>query len=756
MRKDLHPFWPLLVCALLALAATAFALSGMTGDGGGNAIGGVVAVAYRAGMVALLWWMAAAGLGLAILRFVMPPSLRAITNAAAGVGSPAEARTDIDQLALALGLGSAALLALDGAMGTLGLLMAGKGVAAWVLVIAGIGAGVLVLRDAPLTLGAREERPEGHVASLVGWLAIGCAVGVLAVAASVAPGWLWSSEFKGFDALSYHLELPKEWLAAGGRVAPVEGNVYSALPSFVESAFLHLMILRGQALDGAYACQWWSLFATLATALCIARVAAAAIGRGAALLAAVAFLATPWTAVIGSLAYNDMYPCLALAAGWLLAGAVPSAERRLDGRTAAGLALLAAAAFGAKPSAVLFTVLPLAIITWGVGLERGRWRNLRHLPLALGVTLVVLAPWLVRNQIAFGNPTFPFLSGVFGLGPWSAEQMRVFLDAHGSPDGLGAMLPQAWSQWIAYGIGAPPAPTEPWFPLWGLLPALGLAGIFVAMNPPGPKPRWWAWAAFLMIFNMLCGWLVLTHVKSRFLLPSAVPLALGVAFLATMVGARIGRLVPAGALALGMALPVFAFMREPVQSRPDGVEEVGAPALFVDRTDIRVGSHMVQLLPTLKEAEQQQLLAQADCVYWINTALPPDARVLAIGYATPFYVMRPITWSTVWDRGVFDRVVDEAPGTPAVWPERLRAMGFTHVLVDPTMLVVWNRSGWLNPALKDPMREGSWLRPFVEACPGRMQTGDGKFLLMLAPGSVGQGPNPGAQPPAVAPPAAGG
>jgi hypothetical protein len=276
------------------------------------------------------------------------------------------------------------------------------------------------------------------------------------------------------------------------------------------------------------------------------------------------------------------------------------------------------------------------------------------------------------------------------------------------------------------------------------------------MNPPGPKPRWWAWAAFLMIFNMLCGWLVLTHVKSRFLLPSAVPLALGVAFLATMVGARIGRMVPAGALALGMALPVFAFMREPVQSRPDGVEEVGAPALFVDRTDIRVGSHMVQLLPTLKEAEQQQLLAQADCVYWINTALPPDARVLAIGYATPFYLMRPITWSTVWDRGVFDRVVDEAPGTPAVWPERLRAMGFTHVLVDPTMLVVWNRSGWLNPALKDPMREGSWLRPFVEACPGRMQTGDGKFLLMLAPGSVGQGPNPGAQPPAVAPPAAGG
>ena len=144
MRKDLHPFWPLLACFLLALGASAFVLAGMTGDGSGNAIAGVASVAYRAGMLALLWWMAAAGFGLAILRFVMPPSLRTITSAAAGVESPAELRTGIDQLALALGLGSALLLVLDGALGTLGLLTAGKGLLSWAVIVAGIGAGVLV------------------------------------------------------------------------------------------------------------------------------------------------------------------------------------------------------------------------------------------------------------------------------------------------------------------------------------------------------------------------------------------------------------------------------------------------------------------------------------------------------------------------------------------------------------------------------------------------------------------------------------
>ena len=116
----------------------------------------------------------------------------------------------------------AVLLWLDHAFGALGLLTAGGSIATWVLTIAG---GALLLlamwgrsQDETDALSARDVRTEWWVASP--------AIAVLLAAACSAPGWLWGTEFGGFDALSYHLQLPKEWLAAG-HVAPLEHNVYS-------------------------------------------------------------------------------------------------------------------------------------------------------------------------------------------------------------------------------------------------------------------------------------------------------------------------------------------------------------------------------------------------------------------------------------------------------------------------------------------------------------------------------------------------
>jgi hypothetical protein len=111
----------------------------------------------------------------------------------------------------------------------------------------------------------------------------------------------------------------------------------------------------------------------------------------------------------------------------------------------------------------------------------------------------------------------------------------------------------------------------------------------------------------------------------------------------------------------------------------------------------------------------------------INYLLPADARLLAVGFSTPFYILRPLSWSTVWDRGAFDRVIDAAPGTPAAWGPRLRAEGFTHVVIDPVMLEVWMRSGWLNPA----MASGPMLDQFVQANTIFGRTIDGKLIVAL-------------------------
>ena len=717
---------------LLGLLLSAFVLSGMTGEANANMLAGVARVAYRDGALALCWWLGAWGLGIALTKLAIGPSVRAITSAAAGVAARDGAdRTTLDELAVALGLGSALMLVLDAALGSLGLLTAGGGLMSWLPIAVGVVVGVRVLRDAPVSRDgdeggngttATESTPAG-IAAIACAAAIGVATGLLAVAASVAPGWLWSSEFAGYDALSYHLVLPKTWFLAGGVIAPVDGNVYSALPSYVESAFLHLMLARLNPLDGAYACQWWSALATLATAFVVARLARATLGRGAGLVACVLFLATPWTMVVGTLAYNDMYPCLSLASGWLLLRRAAGGDRRLDFRAALALTLLAAAAFGAKPSSVLFTAIPLCVLLF----LHGGWRNFRFAPLVIAVGLALLAPWLVRNQLHYGNPCFPFLSKALGLGPWSQEQMDTFQAAHGNPAaGQLANLSSVWEQWLGYGFGAAPAPTEPWFPLWGLLPIVGVVGL---LRDPRDKANRWALEALLVIVTMLAGWYVATHLKSRFLLPTVVPLALGAAGLLGLLARRVNAQFSAWIAVAAMLFPYLAFTREPVR----GAAELRAPALLVDGMENRTGEALVTAMKDMLPSQRDEALRQADSAFLINYALPPESKFVGIGYSTPFYLVRPISWSTVWDRGEFDRVADEAPGTPGVWGARLRAQGFTHAVIDPVMLNVWARSGWLNPALAS----GTWVEPFVKANTLVAQTVDGKLIVSLTPPAGG-------------------
>jgi len=735
VRPILLPMHPLarsltrsLIPFLLGLVGSVLAFAGQTGEADQNLAFGVASVAWRDGLPAVCWWLGAWGFGIGLGKLATGPSVRAITLAAAGERGDGSDRTGLDELAVALGLGAAFLLAIDSALGTLGVARAAGGVLAWLVIAIGVVVGARILRDAPVRLGAGGGGSESAggspwIDSLRGAV-LGVATGLLMVAASVAPGWLWSSEFAGFDALSYHLPLPKEWFLAGGVVRPVEGNIYSALPSFVESAFLHLMILRANPIDGALACQWWSMLATLASAFVTARLARRAIGDRAGFIAAVLFLATPWTTVVGTLAYNDMFPVLALASAWLLVGPTDDDARPVDARLAAALALLAAAAFGAKPSSLFFTALPMCAAVWAAGGRTGGARNFRVAPVALAVGLAVLSPWLVRNQLHYGSPTFPFLSGVFGLGPWSAEQLGIFLNAHSSPGSLWSKLPLIWQQWIGYGFGAAPVPNEPWFPLWGVLPIAGIVGLVVAVRPPaGAANRRWRWVGGAMLLVMVAGWLLGTHAKSRFLLPSAVPLTLGATALLVVVSRRAGLNLATGVACGMLLLPVAAFLREPVS----GTSERRAPALLVNGVSQVTGAALAEALPALPQEEQAKFVQQAQSSFILNYTLPKDARLVGIGFSTPFYILRPIAWTTVWDRGEFDRVVDEAPGTPAAWGVRLRMRGFTHAVVSPVMLTVWARSGWLNPALANDR----WLRPFLESNRLFARTADGILVVEL-------------------------
>ena len=352
-----------------------------------------VGVLLNSTPLALAWLAAALGLGWPLVRLLVPESGDRI---------------------LQLGLGVAALLVLDAALGASGIL---SGPGAWTLTLIGIALALEQLR--------REgSAPLGH---LMPWPAFP-ALAVLLFAACSAPGWLWASEFGGYDAMSYHLQLPKEWLALG-RIEPVRHNVYSFLPGYMEAGYLHLMLLPGDALDALYACQLLHAFLGVGAAIAAGRVAASIAGPAAGATATCLVLGTPWVVVVGSLAYNEMVTAFMLAVG-LLVGRSGTASRR----TGAAFGLLAAAACGAKLTAIGFVALPLAIVML-MGAPPRRWTTL--VSAAGVVALIGLLPWLGRNALHAGNPLFPFANGWFGDAHWTPRQTEIFTQGHRFQGGPG-------------------------------------------------------------------------------------------------------------------------------------------------------------------------------------------------------------------------------------------------------------------------------------------------------------------------------
>ncbi len=621
---------------------------------------------------ALLWIVSALGWGWIAQRLLLPE-----TNEA---------------LALQAGLGTAVLLVLDSALGTLGALQWGGGAGAWVLLAGGLVAAAK--GSLPFFRGGkRGDSPSLPLPPIATWAAAP-AVAVLLLAACSAPGWLWASEFGGYDAMSYHLELPKEWLDRG-RISCLDHNVYSFLPGHLEAAYYHLAVLVGDGIEAVYACQLLHAGLTIIAALVTGRLAARlSEGRTRGAAATVVVLGTPWVVVAGSLAYNEMAVVL-LEAAMLLVIAEPIAAASQAGagppgllstRAAAAAGLLAGAACGVKLTAAGFVAAPLAILLL-VSLPPRAWPS--RLGTAAAAGLVALAPWMLRNALAAGNPFFPLDGGLFGTAHWTAEQCRNFLDAHRNSAGAGAALAALWDQVARYGIGPSPTAREPWAPQWSILPWLTVAALMPALAPA--KWRRPAIGLGIVLLVQVVFWMGFTHLKSRFLLPAVVPAAvlvsLGLAAARERLapGARPGVIAALGALA-GLAWasqPVEILAREP------------APALRLGRADVITGDG---LLP-----EQRKELAPKLYTVMLNHGLPPTARVLLVGDATPLYFRGDVTYCTVWDRGPMTKAIDAAPDNPRGWFDALAADGFTHLLIEPALLAVWQREGWGDPRL-DPDR----------------------------------------------------
>ncbi|MCE9618801.1 MAG: hypothetical protein K8R92_02705 [Planctomycetes bacterium] len=663
--------------AAVAVAATALTQWLCGGIGGMD----LWSVWLLSGWKTALWLLSAYGLG------------------ALAVGLREGERPSAPVIGLAFGL--ALQVALDQWLGSLGLLHGAASIGAlvpgWILAIH------FHLRGA----SARNHAPNTSLGWW--WPALPAAVALL-IAASISPGVMWSSEFGGYDALEYHLQAPKEWLAIGA-IRPLDHLAYSGMPNFIEGAFLHVMCLGGDPRDAAVACQLLHASLLVVAALVLADLAAMAarqwrLSEDAARVAtACALVGTPWMIVTGSLAYTESGILLSFATLLhLLAGRSISSTR-----SGLMIGVLVAMLVGSKASSVIL-VLP-AVLAWAILLRSRKSVDWKALACAISALLACLAPWMLRNGLVAGTPFFPFLTELLGSGWWNSEQAQRWNQAHASGAHLLARLHALWNQLFTFGLGDPPIDGEPWKWFWGPLPWIGAASM--AGLAYRSSTRGIATTISGVCLLIVLGWLFGTHLQSRFLIPLAVPLALAFGLTAAgMTGAPRARIPLKLFLFAWACLPLWWLTTD----TPGAAYFIGQNAYFTGDEDWR---DLHSSDRAIREDAQNHLTTEV-----VINHLHPEWRVLSVGWSTPFWI-RPganLTWSTVWDRNP----IEACRGLTASDTAAMLSKDFDAIVIDLPMLERWKRSGWLSPNIDlDQMTELSNALPRLAKLKG------GRVLLGL-------------------------
>ncbi len=675
---------------------------GLASVGADDPVGSAAAVLQiliQSGALAGAWMLGALGIGASLGRLVLGGSER--------------------DAALDAAIGVSVMLFLAHALGAIGLLGGTSGtVISWVPVLGGCV--VLALRMR--TIG----RPEiaSRLAQMpTAMLVAAPALGVLAVACCVPPGTLWASEARGFDVLSYHLQLPSEWLA-GARIQGLEHNVYSFLPSYVEAAYMQLGAMAGGGALGAgegvaaQASQLLHAMLAILAAVQVGQLIACLLpGRDrvtteapASWFGAGAMLLTPWVLVTASLAYNEM-AVLVCFAGALrachLSGA--SAVRRgaiIGWLTGIACASKLSAAYMVAPS------VAIAALMWS---DRRDWMRVA-IGAALAGTLALL-PWFARNVVDAGNPVFPFLTGILGDGHWTDLEAERWSRGHHSSAGVGQRI-----GWLLSGRGLLHAQ-------WALFPALVVGAALVAGL--SRVTRRTAIALLAMIAVQIAAWLAIGHQQSRFLLPVVVPGALLIGIAGASAGERAPRRIVAGAgaiLAIAIATIALATYASQNTGRP-GIGLVGGVALIngsaLDSTDL--GSlpapQLRELLEQAGPMGASRLLARAD----------PEFVLYLLGDSTPFYFAgRPI-YHTTWDTSPLGAALRATEGDLEAALGTLRDRGVTHILVNTSelhrLIAVDN---WYDPGVTLGVIRDLIERPSGVICRWQGPSGMDTFLIELS------------------------
>lgn len=587
-------------------------------------------------------------------------------------------------LGAGVGLGGLSVLMLG--MGALGVLH--RGVWLTLLIFGGAAGTWRVLREARRGRGeSLDAAPVGsRIGRLAGWMTLPFVV-IALVAAAHAPGFLWQEEAFGYDALEYHLQMPKEYLLQG-RIAYAPHNVYANFPENVEMLYLLGMIVQGDAIAGAETANFLHFFLgalTVAAAWLAGREFSPASGRVSAVLAAT----TGWLVYFSGLAYveNGMlfFGMMSLAcalAAWRKASGQPRdfgtdapARNRADStnsvngeatcpsspttaeagprhwsvaaRDSRHLLVLAGAfagfACGCKYTAVVMILVPLAVCT--VFMEAGSLgRRLRSSALFALAALATFSPWLLKNAILTCNPVFPLANNVFHAYPagWSADSQRRWDEGHAPP-------PQERTLAARIGMLEDRVFNDP---DQRLAPAMWLLAAMALVTAARSRTRR---ALAAMLLMQVAVWLLATHLYARFAVVFIIPLIpLAASAVESLRGGRrwiahgvvLAGAVYSGAFVIRMSTREFWSFHQPGLAR--WIAEGELPGF--------------EFLRSLRE-------------------LPAGSRVLMIAEARAFYCPPNVDYAVVFNEQPLGEIV-RANADPGDVLSQLRAKGWSHLLVN--------------------------------------------------------------------------
>ncbi len=757
------PRWLLVAPALLLAIAL---VAGIGPDHG--PIVGIVAVAFalfEAGPVVLAYALASAGWGMLLAPLLLSRS------------PDPDRATESRWLCLALGLGI--MLTLTHLCGWL---LGWRGIAGAVACYGPTGLGIASFLALASRAAYRAREVQHRITSVprvrISTLCSCIGASVLLVASCSTPGLLWASEFGGFDALSYHLQLPREWLGIG-RITPLVHNVYSYLPSYIEGAYTHLGAMRGGAASGnsggmfaghgmsLISCQLLHALITLLAAGLVGRCCDAIAGmadlddraRAASRMAGWAFtLVTPWSVVVGSLAYNEMGVIAFGAAAMLVSMRTSLAPLRRAG----ACAFFVGMACGCKPTA-LFMVGPVAgLLLLARTPMRAWWRSI-----AIGslVGTLTLLPWLLRNWMVGGNPVFPQFSAVFGHAHWTIEQVERYKGAHHSD--LSVLRRIALLVWPASGDPARPDALVH----RGLMHAQFFAFLpLVAISLGGTLMSRWRRRLFRPVALLAAGfalqliaWLCLTHLQSRFLLPlllTGAPLV-GLAMAMAVSEHALARAMPAGGEPSSTAGEARGRRRSIRIRRRTllaminlglivqaawvvllfGQQGRGNPNAYLLTTPGQItGEGFLGVYQQSSEAERRTIDSNLSPAGYARLKLGPAAGTLyLLGDSTPLYFPSPVLYHTTYDASPLGELMAIYPNDSARWARELWAMGVRHVLISMSELErLQGRSGWYDPRVT-PMAAKSFLDQHADLLRAWPEQGRGLYRLRTPTPEPGAG-----------------